>query len=83
MMEALIHHRPIICPDYNPYTYYIKKYGVGLLYKAGDTESYANTMREASQLDTAYFQKAIDAFLETIMFDRVADQFVKDIKKQL
>lgn len=83
MMEALIHHRPIICPDYNPYSYYIKKYGVGLLYKAGDIDSYANTMREASQLGTAYFQKAIDAFLETIMYDYVAEQFVKDIKEQI
>ena len=83
MMEALIHHRPVICPNYNPYTYYIEKYGIGLQYRAGDVESYAETLRRASVLGVEHFQKAIDLFLENIMFDRVAQQFVNDIKAQM
>ncbi len=83
MMEALIHHRPIICPDYNPYKHYVEKYGVGLLYKAGDVESYAEALIKATKFGVESFQERIDLFLETIMFDNVARQLVSEIKAQI
>lgn len=83
MMEALIHHRPVICPDYNPYKYYIEKYGLGLLYKPGDIYAYAEAIIKAASFGVGHFQEKIDKFLETIKFDSVAEQFVSDIKSQM
>ena len=79
MMEALINHRPIICPDYNPYKYYVEKYGVGLLYNPRSIDSYAFAMRKASMLGVEYFQSAINKYLQTIQFDVVAKQLMRDI----
>lgn len=79
MTEALINHRPIICPDYNPYNYYIDKYGVGLLYEPGNVESYSFALQKAEELGVEHFQQAIDIFLHTINFDIVAKNLVTAI----
>lgn len=80
MTEALINHRPIICPNYNPYKYYIEKYNIGLMYEAGSVESYAATMRKARNLGVEYFQSSIDQFLKTLSFDVVAKKLVVDLE---
>ena len=80
MTEALINHRPIVCPNYNPYKYYIEKYGVGLLYEAGNEDSYASVLEKASKLGVQSFQPSIERFLHTIQFDVVAIKLVRDIK---
>lgn len=80
MMESLINYRPIICPNYAPYKYYIEKYGVGLLYEPGDIESYACAMKKALRLGSRHFLPAIEAFLLTIKFDRVSSLLVESIK---
>ena len=41
MMESIINFTPIIAPDHEPYTYYVEKYGLGLIYKYGDDVSFA------------------------------------------
>ena len=81
MTEALINHRPVICPNFNPYSYYINKYGVGLLYEPGNIDSYSAAMLKATDLGVEHFQSAIDEYLYTIEFDSVAKQLVKDINK--
>lgn len=79
MMEALINYRPVICPNYDPYAYYINKYGIGLLYEAGTIESYASVLQKAATLGTEYFIPNIANFLKTILFDRVSKQLISDI----
>ena len=79
--EALIRHRPVIAPDYNPYRHYINKYGVGILYKPKDIDSYAYALKQATELGVAHFQTNIDTFLKEIMFDKVAKDLVEDIKE--
>lgn len=79
MMEALINYRPIICPNYDPYAFYINKYGIGLLYEAGKIESYASVLQKAATLGTEYFIPNIAKFLKTILFDRVSKQLISDI----
>ncbi|MDY3966258.1 MAG: glycosyltransferase [Prevotella sp.] len=81
MMEALINHRPIICPDYNPYKMYVEKYDVGLLYKAGDPVSYAEAMKKAKDLGVNHFENAISSFLETISFEKVARELIENIER--
>mgnify|MGYP000917211263 CR=1 FL=1 len=80
MTEALINHRPIICPNYNPYKYYIEKYGFGLLYEAGNEDSYASALVKASKLGVQFFQSAIEKYLHTIQFDVVATKCAREIK---
>lgn len=79
MMEALINHRPIICPNYNPYSYYINKYHVGITYDPGDLGSYANALRKATGLTTESFLPNIESFLKTIDFNNASKQLVTDI----
>lgn len=80
MTEALINHRPIICPNYNPYKYYIEKYNIGLMYEAGNVDSYASVLEKASKLGVQFFQPSVERFLHTIQFEVVATKLVKDIK---
>lgn len=80
MMEALIHHRPVICPNYNPYKYYIEKYHIGLLYEPANLESYSYTLKQAVSMGTKSFQQFIDKFLETISFDKVSQELVERIR---
>lgn len=79
LTEALINRRPVICPDYNPYRYYIDRYHVGLMYKGGDVESYAEAMKKAAEFGSARFLPAIDDFLKDIEFHKVAKEFVEAI----
>ena len=79
MMEALINHRPIICPDYNPYKMYVEKYGIGLMYKAGDITSYAETLKKAKELGVEHYQSTIDEFLRTILFEKASNTLVEQI----
>ena len=82
MMEALINRRPIICPNYNPYTYYITKYNIGILYQPNNIASYADALRKANELGYRSFLPTIDHFLKTISFEHVAQQLVSDIMKR-
>ena len=78
--EALIRHRPVIAPDYNPYSYYIRKYGVGLLYEPGNTDSYAAAIKEAVELGVEHFQENINRFLEEIKFEKVSRDLAINIR---
>lgn len=80
MLEALINYRPIIAPNYNPYAFYVKTYGIGLLYDPENIESYANTLRKAETLGTEYFHDAIRQFLKTITFDKVSSDVSDNIR---
>lgn len=77
--EALINHRPVVCPDCQPYTYYIDKFGVGIIYKKGDADSYAEALIKASNLGVGHFLNNIDRFLETILFDKAAKELIESI----
>ena len=81
MMEALINYRPVICPDYEPYSYYINRYKLGLLYKPGDMASYAAALSKAKQLGTEQFIPYIEAFLQNITFDKVSRQLYQQLIK--
>lgn len=81
MTEALINHRTIICPNYNPYKYYIEKYNIGLMYEAGNVDSYAARMEKARDLGVEYFLSSIDQFLKTLSFDVVVKKLLEDLRR--
>lgn len=81
MMESIINFTPIIAPDHEPYTFYIEKYGLGLKYKYGDEDSYAEAIKKAQQLGYGYFLDNIKQFQKIISFDTIANQLYSSLKK--
>ena len=72
MLEALINYRPIIAPNYDPYKFYVDKYGIGLTFDSGVPHSMANVMQEAASRGCKSFHNNIEAFLTTLQFDFVS-----------
>lgn len=83
MLEALINHRPIIAPDYDPYSYYINKYKVGMLYDINNPNSLPNIMKEASAIGCKAFMENINNFLQSILFDKVSAELTNKIRRIL
>lgn len=78
--EALIQHRPVIAPNYNPYSYYINKYGVGLLYETNNIQSYSDAIKKAVGMGIEHFQPNINKFLEEIKFEKVSKLLIEQIR---
>lgn len=83
MNEALQKGVPIIAPDYNPYKYYIEKYGVGLVFDPSKPQSLANAITEAKKRGRASYYDSICKYDETYLWDRVVQQFKKELSKSL
>lgn len=79
MMEALINYRPIIAPNYNPYYYYIKKYGIGIAYNPNESGSLALAMKQAEEKGCKYFKNKIERFLEILDFQFVSKTLYQQI----
>lgn len=79
MMEALINYRPIIAPNYNPYHYYIKKYGIGITYNPDESGSLTQAMKQAEEKGCRYFRNNIELFLKTIDFKFVSKSLYQQI----
>lgn len=80
MMEAIISYTPFIAPDYEPYTYYVDNYGIGLTYKPGDVESYSEALKKARELGYVSFIENIIAFQKAIEFETVASLLFDSLK---
>lgn len=80
MMEALINYRPIIAPDYEPYNYYVNKYGIGILYNPYVIGDLANAICKAEEIGCRYFYDNIHSFLNLLKFDYVASYLKKQIE---
>ncbi len=83
MMEALILNRPIIAPNYLPYSYYVSKYNIGFLYDPDNLESLTNTIKLARSIGVEKFIPNIREFQKSILFENVASQFAEDLKAVL
>lgn len=82
MMESLMCFTPIIAPDYNPYSFYVDKHKIGILYHHGDIDSYASALVEAHKVGRLHYENKIKDFLESITFDKVADRLFVQLSKQ-
>lgn len=79
MMESFINYRPVIAPNYDPYKFYVEKYGLGILYNPDMNGDLCRAINEASKIDCKIFQKNIDIFLNTILFDKLAVRLIVDL----
>lgn len=82
MMEALINYRPIIAPNYNPYKYYIEKFGVGVMFNPDKPGDLARAITEAERLGTKSFEDNIRKYLSTIEFTNVSNQLYRQIYRK-
>lgn len=82
MMEALINYRPIIAPNYNPYKYYIEKYGVGLMFDPDKKGALSMTIKKANEIGIKTFEENIRNFLKTIEFENVSKSLYQQIYKR-
>ena len=80
MMEAFIHHRPIIAPNFNPFAYYINKYNLGILYDPNNEQSYINALKKAKEEGCEKYMPAINEFLKNILFDKVSKELYDAVK---
>ncbi len=83
MNEALLKGKPIIAPNYNPYKFYIKKYGIGVLFDPQSIESLSSAIMDAKQKGVAYFTDNIRNYQKTLLFDVVTERFGKELTESL
>jgi len=83
MNEALLNGIPIIAPNYDPYEYYVNKYGVGLLFDPNEEGDMARVMEQAVMLGKDYFNNNILNYQETLSFKSVSQKLKCDIEKLL
>lgn len=79
MLEAFLNYRPIIAPNYNPYKYYIEKYGVGVMFNPDKPGDLARAMKEADRLGAKHFEDNIRRYLSTIEYGNVSQFLYKQI----
>lgn len=81
MSEALLHGKPIIAPDFNPFKNEVEKYGVGLLYRYNDEDSLCETILSALNDGIERFNDNIASYQENFIEDNVAQKLAGQLKK--
>ena len=79
MLEALLHGKPIIAPDFNPFKYEIEKYNIGVLYKEGDIDSLCSALQNILAKGTTSLRDSIERYCQMHVLENVSDC----VKKQL
>lgn len=81
MTEALLHGKPIIAPDFNPFKYEVEKYGVGMLYLYNDVDSLCETILKALNDGVESFKDNIASYQNNFIEENVAHKLTKQLKK--
>lgn len=80
MTEALLHGKPIIAPDFNPFKEEIEKYHVGLMYHYQDIDSMCETIEDALMEGALSFKDSILLYQEKFIEKNVVDSLKGQIK---
>lgn len=80
MNEALLKGIPIIAPKYNPYDFYITKYGIGLLFDPSIEGDMARIMEMALAIGKSSFNNNILKYQETLSFESVSRKLKENIE---
>lgn len=83
MAEALLAGRPIIAPNYNPYKYYVEKYGIGILYELHNRESLIQALDKAKSMSPNAFAEGIRKYQLDFTYERVLSNFSKELSTTL
>lgn len=83
MNEALLHGMPIIAPNYDPYRYYINKYGIGILYEPDDEFSLVSAIMKAKELKADHFRESILDYCRHYLLPTVSMCLKKELQTKL
>lgn len=81
MTEALLHGKPIIAPDFNPFKNEVERYKIGYLYRYDDVESLCDILKKAFNNGSNCFMNSISSYQESFMENNVASELKKQIEK--
>ena len=81
MTEALLHGKPIIAPDFNPFKYEVEKYGVGMLYRYNDVDSLCVTIQKALNEGVEPYITNISSYQEIYLEDYVVNKLKEQLEK--
>lgn len=79
MSEALLHGKPIIAPDINPFKYEIEKYGIGFLYEYGNIDSLCETLIKALNSGNSAFGEELISYQQGFFSQNVASRLKQQI----
>lgn len=74
--DAFSTETPFIAPDIEPFRWYVEHYGIGLLYKEGDTESFARILHSAHKEGTAAFAGKFSALQRDHSLEVIREKFL-------
>lgn len=83
MNEALLKGKPIIAPNYNPYKFYIEKYGIGIAFDSQSIESLSSAIMDAKQKGVTFFADNIRNYQKTLLFNVIVERFGKELVESL
>ena len=72
MSEALLHGKPIIAPNFNPFKYEVETFGVGALYEYENIDSLAETLLLFLKGGTEKFMKSLEVYQNGYLFKNVS-----------
>lgn len=82
MSEALLHGKPIIAPDFNPFKYEVENYNVGVLYEYQNVNSLTNVLNNMLEEGTYKYIKPLTEYQKKFLFSEVACSLREQIEKQ-
>lgn len=82
MLEALLHGKPIIAPNIDPFKSEVEKYGIGFLYEYNNMQSLSNILAMALKEGTENFTKPIGEYQKKFLFSNVANSLRKQIETE-
>lgn len=81
MNEALIVGVPIIAPNYDPYRYYINKYGIGILFDPENPDSLKQAILRAKSTDPSDFTDNIFKYNQMNSLDSILPKFKCELSR--
>lgn len=72
MSEALLHGKPIIAPNFNPFKYEVETFGVGALYEYENIDSLAETLLLFLKGGTEKYMKSLEVYQNGYLFKNVS-----------
>ena len=81
MTEALLHGKPIIAPDFNPFKYEVENNGVGYIYKYGDVDSLVKVILLGLEKGAEPFDECIRRSQEDYLKTNVCYNLKKQIEQ--
>ena len=79
MTEALLHGKPIIAPNFDPFKYEIERYHIGYLYEYGNIDSLCEAITFAMRKGAEEFKEMLLAYQELFLREKI----VNSIKSQI